>query len=939
MSARQSVCGLIGLLEEECLPEVTLLDYTFDSALPGSVPATPVTAGSVKSRITSLQCSQLTSSPYSNTTTKTTCPLNKSVDLTQSDVNRFTGENDTRNTKPKVDGKKMLSETSSIDSTSDKENNEGHSPELSKHAWTTTTDFDDNMKDLSESMCAPLCWMDCRYFPEITLLEVTRDSEPSEVEDLSSMDVTQDRTPVANLENNMPPSESSKNSGTEPDRWNMVQREELSSSSTITGNVTHSTISFSEKSDKSVGGNVTQTFLELTQDISTSSVLENRRPTLEPIGPNMVKIETSAEKTFGTHPANVTHDISSSSDMSVQCAESQLSASDVQCNSSLKTVTSELHVEPVLDVNTLEANDKFLTSHDAEVTTKETPPSPKTSGSVNGMFTSLQPSQSSPSMDLNTTAETPSPQNKTLDLSPSNVNSCEAKSQAAVEASVISNTTEVSVNQNSSAVKASGSGDMLNATFDRDPLKKSSAGSILAEASAGTFCLENNTFDAKLLPKENGTITLSESGSNDSHQSTFDKLSLNATSSPKEKTSVAHHPEQNRTTDKDSIAKTAATPESKFEAYTAVEVNSGAIRRKTQDLSQSGLPVTDGLSVSLAHQSMDTESKENTFDFDDTLDLKVDSLVTSTPMITREEGKILLGQRKLYGDGPFKPEGQVPSEVPSNLVCDRKTFLTLPAAKSLLPPLKAASQLLKHTTASALPGRLEALTLGQTMTRQRAQAEALRNTAASADPPQTAGISSSYKLRATTTTATGSKQPNSGLQRPQLSGIPTGIQRAATGLRPPSMRNHASSSSSTNKLRGPTGAASPGAKTSQAKKQPLTRDTSLSSGNAEASTSSCDTANRIKNLKRPATTKRALPAKTQREEAAVPAKTSEISTSCAAVSRAKAHKLTGHRAQFAKPKGHGCANCAALEQQLKTQSEEIRRLKEELLKKSKEEEC
>ncbi|XP_010778463.1 uncharacterized protein isoform X2 [Notothenia coriiceps] len=936
MSARQSVRVLDALLEEECLPEVTLLDDTCDSFLHGSMPATPVTAGSLKSWITSLQPSQLTSSPNSNTTTEIIRPLNKSMDLSQSDVNISKVENDTCYTKLKWDGMKKLSEIRSIDSKSDKENNKDYSPVLSRHIWTTANDSDDKMKDLSESIRAPLGWLDSRYFPDITLLDATRDSELSQVDDLSSTDVKQE-TPVANLENNQPPSEFSEQRGTEPDRSYMVPREELSSTSTITGHVTHTTISFSEKSDQSVRGNRTQSFLEVTQDISSSRVFENSRPSLEPIGPNMVKIETSAEKTFGN--ANVTHDLSSSSDMSAQCAASQLSTSDGKCNTSLKNVTSELHVEPLLDCNSVEANDKSLTGHDAEVTTKETQPSPKTSGSVNstsanGTFTSLQPSQSSSSTDLNATAEITSPQNKTLDLPPSDVNSCKAKSQVTVDAtSVINNTIEGSQNQNYSAVNASGPGNMVNATFPRHSLKTSSSGTILVESGAGTFCLENNTFDAKLRPKQNGTMTLSESGPRDGHQGTFDKPSLNTTSSPKANTSNAQCPklvEQNRTTDTDPIAKMAATPESKLEAYTAVVVNFGADRRRTQDLSQSGLPVMDVFSDSLAHQSMDMAKNANTFDLNDTLDWKVESLISSTPMPTKEGGNILGGVKKLHEDGPIKPDGQVPSEVPSNLVCDRKTFMKVVTAKSLLPPLKAASQLFKNKTASALPRRFEALTYGQTMTRQRT--EALRNAAAAAtaapaapaDPPQTAGISSSYKLRATT----GSKQPNSGLQRPQLSGIPTGIQRAATGLRPLFMRNN-TSFSNTNKLRGPA-ASSPGTKTSQGKKQPLTRDTSFSSGNTETSKSSCDTANGIKNLKRPTTTKRALPAKIQRE-APVPASTAaEIPPSCAAVSRAKALKLpaTSHKTLFAKPKDHGCANCALLEQQIKMQSEVIRRLKE-----------
>ncbi|XP_029312593.1 uncharacterized protein LOC115024871 [Cottoperca gobio] len=595
-----------------------------------------------------------------------------------------------------------------------------------------------------------------------------------------------------------------------------------------------------------------------------------------------------------------------------------------------------------------------LTSRDAELTSNEPQPRPKTSGFVNGAFTSLQPAQLSSSTDLSTTAQIQSPQNKTLDLPQFNVNSPKEESEAAVQAiSVSKNITESSleITQNCSAVKTSGPGDMQNATFDRHSLQKSSV------AGATTFCLQNNTFDSKPPPMQNGTITLSESSSSDGNQNTFDKPSPNATSSPKENNSEVHHPEpfrHNGTTTTDSNAKMVDTPESTFEANPAVAVASGAGRR------ESGLPVTNGLSNSLGHQSMDLEnSKANTLNWDDTLDLKADSLITSTPMTNckilnvytqRDKVKTITAQKKLYGDG------QVPSDVPSNIICDRKTFLPHPAAQSLLPPSSAASQLLKHKPPSALPGRFEALTLGLPMTRQRTLAEVLRCTSAP-DPPQTTGISSSYKLRATTT---GSKQPHSGLQRPQLSGIPSGIQRAATGLRPPSVRNNTSASLSTNKLRGPTTAATnPVTKTSQAKKQRLTRgealpiakrkkmtcnvkmDTPLPYGSGETSPSSCDAANASKNLKRPTTSKRALPAKTQRDDAAMRASTAaEISTSCDAASRAKLKLPTSsHKALLAKPKGHGCANCVMLEQQLKMKSEEIRKLNEALLKKSKEEEA
>lgn len=51
----------------------------------------------------------------------------------------------------------------------------------------------------------------------------------------------------------------------------------------------------------------------------------------------------------------------------------------------------------------------------------------------------------------------------------------------------------------------------------------------------------------------------------------------------------------------------------------------------------------------------------------------------------------------------------------------------------------------------------------------------------------------------------GSKQPASGLLKPRLNGIQSGIQRAASGLKPPSARTNAPASSSTDKLHGPAG--------------------------------------------------------------------------------------------------------------------------------------
>ncbi|XP_035516591.1 putative GPI-anchored protein pfl2 isoform X2 [Morone saxatilis] len=941
-----SVCWL----NDEYLPEITLLDVTSDatmqltrndSALPDSVPATPVTAGSVKSTFNTLQPSQLSSS------------LQISSGSTILGEASATTQNDTFNAKSlsKQNGTITVSETSSGDNPSPPAmvcNAKGNHSQLLKHNETTSKDPNAKMVDIPESIDAPLRWLDDRYFPEITLLDVTRDSESSPGVEISSMEVTQDVSSVDGLQSGVPSSELSGQIVAEPGTLDTIESEDLSS--TLDGNATHTISSFGEQfAEKSVGENVPKVPLEVTRDISTGSVLEDSQPS------------TSAEDTLGTHPANVTHDITSSSDMSVQCAASQFSTSDMQCSTNSKNVTSELPDEPVVTTNTVEVNnEELLSSHDAELTSKVPEPSSKPAGSVNGTFTIAEQSNLSTSTNLNTTPQIPCPQNKTLDLAPSNVNSPKVENDARDPAcSVSNNATEAS------PVISGGSCDVQNVTFDKHSLQKSSGSSVLGQAGAATFCLQNNTFDTKSPSKQNGTITVSETSSSDSHQNTSDKPSpakvCNATSTPKDNNSEVHPLELSKhnetTASTDTHAKMEGTPEGTFEVNPAVEVASGDGRRESKDHSQSGLPMRCGLSDTPGHQSMDTEDdKAYTLNLDDTLDLRADALITSTPMTNckmfnfydeQQERKTIGAQKKLYGDGPSKPDGQAPSDVPSNIVCDRKTFLTQTAAKSVLPPLKPASQLLKYKPASILPGRFELLTSGLPMTRQRTQAEALRNSDAS---QATAGISTSYNLRATTT---GSKQPNSGMRKPQLSGIPSGIQRAAAGLRPPSARSHAPASSSTDKLRGPT-ATHPATKIVQAKKHPLTRgealpiakrkkmDAPLPPGGAEASTSSCDAATRAKNLKRPATSQRALPAKTPRDDVAVPASTAETSASCSAVSRVRALKqpVTSNRALPPKPQSHGCAKCVALEQQLEMKSEEIRRLKEELLKYSKpEEEC
>ncbi|KAK9530450.1 hypothetical protein VZT92_011949 [Zoarces viviparus] len=797
-------------LDEEVLPEITLLDDTCDSPLPGRMPATPVTAESMNGRFTSLQLSS--STDY--TTAEIPCPQEKTLDLLKSNLSSPKAESKTFNTKPSRQNDTITSETSSSDG-AEEDNPEVHNPELSKHNSTTSTDSNDKMFDPPENISYREQWLDVRYFPEITLLDVTRESEL-----LSSMEATQE------------------------------------------------------------------------------SIFENSMPSPEHSGSNMAKSQTSAEETSDSHPSNVTTDMSSSSVVSVRCAASQFSTSDMQCNTSSKNVTSELHGEPLVTSNAVEANDEEPpASHDAELSSKETRPSPKTSGSVSGTLTSPQSS----STDSNTPAQIPCPKNTTLDLHPSNESSPKAGSEATDQATSVSdNTPETSlvISQNVAAVKATGSSAVWNTTFDRRSLQKTSANSSLGDAGAATSCLQN-TFDAK-RPRQNSTITLSETSSSDGRQNTFDKSTplkvCDASSSPKENNSVAPTPEHNGPFSRtDSNTRMVDTPESVSEVNPAVEEASGAGQRDTKDQSQSSPSLTDGLSDTFGHQNMDVENNpSNPFiHLDDTRDLRADPLITSTPMTTckifsvntqREGGKTTAAQKRLYGDGLRKPGGQLPSDVPSNIVCDRKTFLRHTAAKSHLPPSRAASQLLRDKTGSAPSGRFDALTSGLPMKRLRTQ------TAPGA--PQTTGTSSSHKLRASTT---GSKQLHSGLQRPQVSGVPSGIQRAATGLRLPSVRSNASS-------HGPRGPTATNPVTSQAKKHPLSRGDSFPAG-----------------------------AKRKRMDP-LDSTAAEMSTSCGAVGRARALKLpvSSHRALLAKAKD--CANCLVLEQQLKEKSAEIERLKEELLK-------
>ncbi|XP_030611324.1 uncharacterized protein LOC115798573 isoform X2 [Archocentrus centrarchus] len=964
---------------------------------------------------------------------------------------------------------------------------EVHPPELSEHVATMdVTDLNAKMVDPSQSKHAPVPWLILdKFLPEITLLDVTHDSQSSPGEQEITMDVTQDLPPL-DLKIVRPLSELSEKIVAEPSSSGIISGEKL--------------LNTSMQSDRCVRENITKTDLEVTQDITMGSVLE--KSSSEPSEHNMEKSQTSAEDTLGNNPANITREIISSSDMSahsnIGCStspakvtselceknvassdvvesnneelvtshetkspskpssqnmeKSQTSAEDtlgsqpanitrdmtsssdtsaqgvrfstfnMECSNSPKKVTSELCEKPVASSDVVESNnEELVTSHEtkspskpsgqnmeksqtsAEDTLGSQPanitrdimsssdtsaqgvrfstfntecstslktstsescrelvesshkmkinnedtnlknnvpqPNPKEVESGNGTFNIVQAVNLSASSDSNAIASVSYPVNKALDLPPFNVNCCKDGSGAPDQAS-----------QNFSSVKECGPCHMQNTTFEKHSLQKSSGGTVLEEAAAAAVELKNNTFDSETSSKKSDTITLSETAPSESSQSaskpnstvTLTEMSScdshqsasrpNGTLTLSETSSSDSHPRSSEkpTTPKVSnlttnltdnvdpnLSKHNVTADANDHNAKVVETHddtSGAGSCELKD--HSGVPVMGGLSDSLNRQSIGmVKNKADTFNLDDTLDLKADCLITSTPMTnckilnfsTERNVGILPGlQKELYTDGPSKPADQMPSDAPSNLVCDRKTFLKQPPVKSLCPPSKAAAPLMKSNPLSSIPARLNTATSSLPMKRQRTQAEASRNTAAAAcnAPHGTTGVTSFYNLRPTTT---GSKVPSCGLQRPQLSGIPSGIQRATSGLRFSSARSSTAISSTADKLCGPA-VTKPVARTSQATKHPLTRgetlsvskrkkmDASMPSSNVEAPASACDAANKAKTLKQPS--QRAVPAKTQRE---------------------------------------GCTKCAVLEEQLKMKSEENQRLKEELLKYTKQE--
>ncbi|XP_047233951.1 uncharacterized protein LOC124875691 isoform X1 [Girardinichthys multiradiatus] len=829
------------------------------------------------------------------------------------------------------------------------------------------------------------------YFQEITLLDISQDSGLSPVSQKSSMDITPVVAPAGHMKASRAASDHS----------------EQIMAATVTNDEVSST---SVDSVQCARQSLIKASLDVTQDVTMGSTLENSRCTSET---SDQKVEKSQNSDNGTRVINVTHDLNSSGDTCAQGAgissssidrsipefypeprekpdsvdadmdglqascdtkvsnkgsqqspesetggqkveQCQDSDEDALCSQAINITREinpcsdvsaqtahlsssdtdksfpELQPEPKEKPDSVEAKTEELpTSCDTKSTSEESQQSLKSDVSTNGTFTVEQPSVASVPSDINIPGPVSCHNNETLDLPTANESNPKDVGESSDQQSSV-------INQSCSGEKERTCSKGQNATFDKDPLQQSKTQIGSFERTPASLGHGNDTFDCKPASQQNSTITLSEMILSDSHQSTLGNASAptasNSTTTLKEDCSKDHSSKVQKNESAEPDAKKDGSPNRTFEGNPAVEPANGSGGCESKDLLQAGLPVTDSLSDLSNHQSSDTITiKARSFDLDETLDLRAECLTTSTPMPSgkvfnfenkQEAGKVLTVQKKLYGEPPNRPS----HTMPSNIICDRKTFFKQSAAKYIyLPSKTAASHLLK--------GNPAAVATGLPVRSHRTEGEPVRSAAASEEQQAKASTSSCYNLR-----SLASKLPISGLQRPQPSGLPVGLPGASLGLRP---RINTAASSSTEKLSGAT-APSAVTKHAQGKKHPLTkgealpvskrkRTDTLPSSNTEAPASACDSATGVKMSKQPITSQRAAPDRTSKT---VPASTAKTVTSCDASSRGRSLRPPGanQRAHLAKPQIHGCAKCSVLGEKIRLQSEEIQRLKEELLK-------
>ncbi|XP_015249775.1 PREDICTED: uncharacterized protein LOC107097222 isoform X1 [Cyprinodon variegatus] len=501
-----------------------------------------------------------------------------------------------------------------------------------------TTDHLRKVEDSSESTQNILD----DYLREITLLDVTRDSEFSPVGQMSSMDITPVFSPAGHLKAVEGSADSTEQIMTELGKSDTITNEEMSSTS-------GSSVQCSQQK---------QAPSEVTQDISMSSTLENISSSSWASGQ---KVEKSQNPNEGTRVINITQDLNSSEDTpaqhvgissasigrsipeldsklcekpdsvdmeelqticvtkvssnrSPQSREAETDGQEMmKCQNSdesslcSQSINTTHEINPCCDASAQAANDlssetdKSIPELKSEIkgnpdsvdakiiepplscesTGKESEQSLKSDTSSNGTFTIEQPSNNT--------------NNGTVDLPMGDASEQNDVTESGDQQSSGTTKTQASfvVNQSSSAGKE---GTFLigqNATFDKDSLQKSKIISTFEKTPA---CLghRNDTFECKPGSKPNGTVILSEISSSNIPQSTLGNATppkaSNSTRTLNESGSEDDSPKlqgKETTAAVEPDAKKDGSPERTSEANPALEPANASDGCEIKDLSRS----------------------------------------------------------------------------------------------------------------------------------------------------------------------------------------------------------------------------------------------------------------------------------------------------------------------------------------------------------------
>ncbi|XP_054914044.1 uncharacterized protein LOC129377860 isoform X2 [Poeciliopsis prolifica] len=703
-------------------------------------------------------------------------------------------------------------------------------------------------------------------------------------------------------------------------------------------------------------------------DISSSGIQKSTHEVcLEPRGnPDCIEAEIVTKESPESETGEQKLEIYQSSDTLCIQAINITQEKPPGCDTSVQTAHLSSDMDkflPELESEPKEKLEELSTCCDTESTNKESQQTLKPDVSANGTFAVERPSMQTISI-VN---------NKTLDFPPTNISKAKDVEESGDQQTSVDSKTGASfvVHQSSSDEKETTFAVGQNATVHGDPLQKSKLqiGSAV-EKTPAPFGQQNGTFDYKLPSQLNGTITLAEISSNDNHQSSLGgsstskagnlkiplKDGCSENNSSKVQTNEAVEPETKKDgspnmtfeasepeTKKDgspNMTFEASEPETKKDGrpnmtFEAAELETKKDGSPNMTFEAAELETKKDGSPNMTFEAAEPETKKDgspniTFeaplppanasiylsqsalsDFDESL--YPQCLASSTPMVSikmfgfekkREPGQILAAQKKLYGKTPTESSNTIK---PSNIIGDRKTFFKKPTAKN--PSSKISSELLRRNPPAAATGLL--------VKRQRPDGEAAKSSAAPKDQEKNSSL---YNLRSLASKL----PPSSGLQRPQVSGIPVGLQRATLSLR-------AASCPSTEKPSGPAAANSltkmaPGKRHPLAKGDvfPVSKRKKTDTNTTEAPVAVGDATSGVKMGKQPTAGHRsAAPDKSSRTDAA----SAKTAASHDVTSRGRGLKppAANPRANHVKPQSQGCTKCEHL-------SQEIERLKEVLRK-------